>query len=157
MAKGRDPQPMNTSEFFWKAFATGGAAPGVAELLMDQKTRYNAGPLEAALGPLGGALWNVGELAVYAPQMAADRDGAMENFMDALESATYNVPLQNWWPARAAVQRGIRDTLLDLADPNYAESQRRSERNRRNELDQYPWWGYGDSPRMPDFAGALGD
>jgi hypothetical protein len=157
MAKGRDPRPMNTMDFFARAVAQGGAVPGLAELWLDGQTHVNKGVIETLAGPSGSAAITMSDMAIGAAGMALGIDDSQERFGKAVESATYMVPGNTLWYGRAAIQREIRDAFMDLADPNYAQRQRQSERNRRNMFDQDMWWGYGDNPEPPEFEGLLGD
>jgi hypothetical protein len=159
LLKGRDPRDMTTKDFALRSFAQGGAMPGLAELFLDDQTRHGNSDLETMLGPTGAALntfKNVGT-AMSKVMLSDDPRDAKKDLSKEIEQLSNIVPGSSLWFARLAIQRGIRDQLLELTGPEYGQRQREREKNRYNKFKQGEWWGYDSDPEAPDFSELFGD
>ena len=69
--------------------------------------------------------------------------------------AKQNIPLNNLWYTRAAVDHLIWNNILEQVNPGYLA---RVRRNTRNNTGQDFWWNPEDAApdRAPDFAKAMG-
>lgn len=154
IAKGRDPRPMDDPAFWGHAMVMGGGSGIVGDLAgLTAENRY-MGWDEYAAGPLvsdlGKALKPGADLVSGSPRARAR---APWNFVSAVRQ---ELPGQNLWYARLAMDRLLADQLQQYMDPNYSESWRAMARRARD-MHQGFWWAPGEMTpdHAPDVANAV--
>jgi len=161
IAKGRDPRPMEDPNFWGYAMVMGGGSGIVGDLLgMTVENRfggwdeYAAGPLVSDIGRTAGALSGIGRSALHAA--GADVNPRPRAGWTLANTLRQNVPGQNLWYARAAIDRLLADQIQQEIDPSYRRSWRMMERRARDQGQGF-WWGPGEvaPERAPDLTNIL--
>lgn len=158
MAKGRDPRPMDSPEFWGAAFLQGGGLGIYGDFLFSDTTRYGGG-LEATIaGPVVGLANDIKNLTVGNIQQAArgeDTNAATE----AIAFAARYTPGSSIFYIRAALERMVVDRLEMLADPQSIKDMQQLERRYMRDYGQQYWWRPGQMmpERGPDIGAAAGD
>ena len=158
MAKGRDPRPMDSPEFWGAAFLQGGGLGIYGDFLFSDTSRYGGG-LEATIaGPVVGLANDVKNLTVGNLQQAArgeDTNAASE----AIAFAARYTPGSSIFYIRAALERMVVDRLEMMADPQSIKDMRQLERKYMRDYGQQYWWRPGQltPDRGPDIGAAAGD
>jgi hypothetical protein len=165
IAKGHDPQSMDPRQnpgFWGHAMVTGGGAGIVGDLMGvfgdDQHqgaAQYGAGPLVSDVGTLGTTLLALGKNEAHrlgynvkeSPRAAWQLESLMRQ----------NVPGQNLWYARLALDRLLADQLQSISDPEYHQSWNRMAQSARQRGQGF-WWAPGQlaPSRAPDISTGLG-
>jgi len=162
IAKGNDPKPMDSPAFWGHAIVMGGGSGIAGDLLGtvgdDQHlgaVQYGAGPLVSDLSTLAGSLVGIGKNEAHA--LGYDVKQSPRAAWQLENLVRQNVPGQNLWYARLAIDRLLADELQEATDPQYGQSWRRMA-NRARPGGQGFWWGHGDTApqRAPDFSNILG-
>ena len=153
MLAGKDPVDMTTAKFWTRAFAQGGGAGFVGDILL-QDTTDSRGPLDTlsrlALGPTYGAAADVFELTKgNFDEWAAGKDTHIG--AEALRFARSNAPYINLWYSRAAVEHMLLHGIQENLSPGYL---RRMESKAAKDWHQDYWWRPGDAvpDRAPDLS-----
>jgi hypothetical protein len=158
MAKGRDPRPMDSPEFWGAAFLQGGGLGIYGDFLFSDTTRYGGG-LEATIaGPVVGLANDIKNLTIGNIQQAArgeDTNAATE----AIAFAARYTPGSSIFYIRAALERMVVDRLEMLADPQSIKDMQQLERRYMRDYGQQYWWRPGQMmpQRGPDIGAAAGD
>jgi hypothetical protein len=165
IAKGRDPAPMDprSNPAFWgHAFVMGGGSGIVGDLAgLSAEQRYGgweeyaSGPLIADIGRTSGALVGLGKNA--AADMGYDVRRNPKAAQNLFAAARQNVPGQNLFYIRLAIDRLLADQIQSHIDPNYTQSWRTMERTSHKAGQEY-WWAPGETApeRAPDMANIAG-
>jgi hypothetical protein len=144
--KGKDPlDPLENPKDFWlRAAAQGGSMPLLADLVLEGETRHGRTGLEATFGATGGMVGDIYRNVVQFPLMAGSHTPQENRKIVGgnLERLSFYTPFSSLWWARVGVQRGLRDTILGLADETYAARMQERERNLENRSGQGVWFGY---------------
>jgi hypothetical protein len=155
---GKDPQPMDKSQFWGQALIRGGGLGMYGDLVYSARTRGGEGVNELLTGPLIGGVTSGASLAYgAAAQMLT---GKKQAGSDGLDGKTFAQYLKGWtpgstlWYARTAVDRLLFDNIQAMIDPNYRESFKRYERRVKKDYGQGFWWSPGDAlpSRGPDLG-----
>lgn len=158
MAKGRDPRPMDSPEFWGAAFLQGGGLGIYGDFLFSDTTRYGGG-LEATIaGPVVGLANDIKNLTIGNIQQAArgeDTNAATE----AIAFAARYTPGSSIFYIRAALERMVVDRLEMMIDPQSIKDMQQLERKYMRDYGQQYWWRPGQltPERGPDIGAAAGD
>lgn len=132
---GKDPQPMDTPQFWGQALIRGGGLGIYGDLVYSARTRGGEGVYELLGGPVVGGIANGLALLTGGEKLSG------KSFAQYLKGWT---PGSTLWYARTAVDRLIFDQIQSLVDPNYRQSFQRYERRIKKDYGQGFWWGPGD-------------
>ena len=153
MAKGRDPRPMDTTEF-WGAALLQGAGLGIyGDLLFSDVNRYDRGLAETIAGPVVGALDDIRKLTIgNALQAMKGEDTNIAS--EAIGFAASYTPGARLWYSRLALERMVVDQAKLWADPDARSKMRRLKSRYNREYGQDFWWSPGKfSPeRSPNLS-----
>ena len=152
---GRDPLDMTDPHFAWAAFAQGGGAGIMADLIMVGTTRRGHGWWAGVLGPQAATVAEVKQLTV--DNLIQAIEGKDTGFLhEAQRTATGLIPGSTTWYARVALERMVFDEMARAIDPQAQRRFSRAERWWRRERGQRFWWGRGDTlpGRAPDMGAA---
>lgn len=162
LAKGRDPQQMDSSRFWAAAGLQGGGLGIFGDLLASSENRFGGGVAGTLAGP-GAQLFDnsVGATVRNATAMFdGDADTESQWGKDAVKLLSSETPGLSLWYARLAIDRTLKDMLTEWADPGAAaKSYRRMERYAAEQGTAY-WAPPGQGlrgMRAPDLDNALGE
>ncbi len=158
MSKGRDPRPMEGTEFWLAAFLQGGGVGIYGDFLFSDVNRFDRGLAETISGPVVGFVNDVRKLTVGNLLEAAhgeDTNAATE----AVNFASRYTPGASLWYMRLGLERMVFDRMKRYTDPKAGQKMRRLESRYRREYGQRYWWRPGrDEPgRSPDLGNMLSD
>lgn len=157
IAKGRDPQPMDTQKFWMAATMQGGGLGIFGDFFKSSTSRTGGGLAEAAAGPVVGLIGDAGR--AFLPNPDALADGKDLNYASGVVNMArrYN-PAATLWPTRVALNRLVWDQLQTLMDPDAERDRQRAERKQKRENGNASWWRRGNAlpDRAPDLSNALG-
>ncbi|KQX19331.1 MULTISPECIES: hypothetical protein [unclassified Sphingomonas] len=165
ISKGKDPRPMDSSDFIGAAMLQGGGFGVFGDFLNSAESRFGGGPLETAAGPVAGLTVDVSNMTVgnlfrtYHALTGRNPDGSRPKGpnlgRDAAKLAQRYTPGSSLWYSRLAFQRIILDTAQEWTDPDYRQAFARMERRARDQGQQY-WWRPGKlaPERAPDLDAA---
>lgn len=155
IANGRDPRLMDPSsdegqKFWGNALIRSGGLSILGDLLGVSANDRQSMWIDFYGGPLGGDFYR---LADAGGGLITGDDRAPYKLVDW---AGRQVPGNNLWYARLAIDRLLADMIQQEIDPDYADGFRRMEKYADEAGTQY-WWAPGtDAPqRGPDFGNAL--
>jgi hypothetical protein len=156
IAKGRDPRPMNTPEFWGAAALQGGGFGIMGDFLYASESRFGGGLAATVGGPLVGFTGDALKLTIGNAMQAARG----EDTRAGRELVTFlrrHTPPGELWYLNLATQRLLFDNLQRALDPEAERYWRRAERRRVNEYGNESFFGPGDvSPRAPDLGNLFG-
>lgn len=159
IAKGRDPRPMNTPEFWADAALQGGGMGIFGDVVGAFKSDRIDSLAGFALGPFYGLVSDIKkQTAVASTRTRKDGTDRPGNPARAgITMAKRYLPGSNLWYLRAAYEREVLDRLSEEYDPDYAR-QRVDVEQWARENGQGLWWEPGATApgRAPDMANALG-
>ena len=157
IAKGRDPRPMENTDFWMDAALQGGGAGIFGDLIGAFHSDRIDSVASLALGPMYGLV----EDGVKTFKTAKTRTSKTGQVHEGnVGKAVVNlgkryVPGSNLWYLRAAYEHEIMDRLSEMWDPDYSRSRVEVEQHARDN-GQGLWWRPGHEPeRAPDMANAL--
>ncbi|MBG17186.1 MAG: hypothetical protein CMB77_02370 [Euryarchaeota archaeon] len=157
MAKGRDPRPMNTPQFWGAAFMQGGGLGIFGDFMFWDINRYGKGLPETVAGPVVGFVGDLNNLTTGNILQAIS--GEDTNFSNELINFIGRyTPGSSLWYMRLAMERNILDRLKLWADPvGSRKSFRRNERTWRKNYGQKFWWRPGKlkPDRLPNIYNAF--
>lgn len=136
VAKGREPREID-EKFAVAAFTQGGGAGILGDFLFSNQSRYGQPLWATAMGPTGGALYDVGDMARDSIETLSEGRGA------DLTSLTRYVPGQSHWALRLVFERYLTDTLGKLAYRDYERKKQKEIRRRKTQGQDY-WWEPGE-------------
>ena len=153
MAKGRDPRPMNTAEFWGAAFMQGGGLGIYGDFMFGSVNRYGGGLAETIAGPVVGFANDVSQLTVGNILQAAqgkDSNAASE----FLGFAGRYTPGSSLWYARLGLERLVIDQGKLWVDSDTRTKMRRNASKYRTQYGQKYWWSQGDilPERTPELS-----
>lgn len=142
LAGGKDPRPMDDSQFWGSAVLQGGGFGIFGDFIQSGENRFGGGLAETLAGPL------IGDV------------GAAIKARDAWDVARVvkaNTPGSSLWYSKLAFDRVVTDQIQESIDPNYRQSWRRMAKRARDQRTEY-YWNPGETApeRLPDFANAMG-
>lgn len=146
---GKDPQPMDTPQFWGQAVIRGGGLGIYGDLVYSGRTRGGEGVSELLGGPVLGGIFSALGYAAGGEKLTGK--GLAQYVKGWMPGSTL-------WYARAAVDRLLFDQIQMLVDPNYRQSFARFERRIKKDFGQSFWWAPGDAlpERAPDFGNIAG-
>lgn len=158
MLSGKDPVDMTTPKFWSRAFAQGGGAGFMGDILLtdttadrsslDTLSRMVAGPTYGAVADLFDLTkGNADEYIAGKPTHA----GA-----EAVRFVKSNLPYLSLWYGRAALDHAFVHALQENLSPGYLS---RMQQRAQHEYGQAYWWRPGadfDEMRAPDMGAAVG-
>lgn len=158
IAKGKDPRPMGSGEFWSDAVLQAGALGIVGDVLGSFSLDRVDGWAELMVGPMGSQVKDImvatkmglpGKKKQDGTQRPANPVGA------ALYLARKDTPgLSTWWHTRAVWEQLVLDRLAAEYDPDYDKKlKRQTDRDTKN--GQGRWLSQGGVQRAPDFSNAL--
>lgn len=153
IAKGRDPRPMASPEFWGAAMLQGGGLGIFGDFVFSDRNRFGGGLATTMAGPVFGFGNDVLDLtAGNALQVAAGEDPKLGR--DTIRMLRNYTPGGNIWYANLAYHRGLLDSAQQLVDADADAYFRRRIRAREREYDQGFWWPEGRAvpERAPDIA-----
>lgn len=157
MAKGRDPRPMDTEEFWGAAFMQGGGLGIFGDFLFSDVNRFGGGLGQTIAGPVVGFADDVRRLTIgNILELASGEDtNAASEF---IRFAGKYTPGSSLWYARLGLERTVLDQLQLWADPKAKKKMQRAEKKYRREYGQKYWWAPGEvlPERAPDVGAAFG-
>lgn len=165
ISRGRDPLPMDTANFWGKAFLSGGALGIWGDFLFQNINQYGKGPAETAAGPVVGFVGDSAQLAFGDTFKWVDKLGGLHQGRDfemktpakAVEYAKRYLPGSSLWWARLALERQVWDRLSEVADPHAYRHQRQRINKQRKDFGNDYWYAPGDRQpeRAPSFKGVI--
>jgi len=163
IARGRDPQPMNTPGFWMRAMLQGGGLGIFGDFLLDPgQNRFGHSMGETVAGPVFGLLGDVARLTTgKAVGWAAEGDIG-KPAAELVRFVGRYAPGASLWYLRLALERHVLDQLLLMADEDAPKRWRRQMKKLKRETGQeffappgQPLFG-GEDVRMPDLGAAFG-
>lgn len=143
IAKGRDPRPMNTLDFWMQAMLQGGGWGMVGDLMKLVADPRLSSVGEFVAGPLGGTFGNVARLgrsAVkdigYAYGLAETEGNTGSHLNKVLRD---QLPGGNLWYGRLAFNRILLDQLRKETDPDYDQAFRQMDRMAEEDGTDFFW------------------
>ena len=159
LARGRNPRPMNSTDFLLAAVSQGGGLGILGDFAFSSQNRFGGGLGKTLAGP---AVGFVGDSAsLIGAIMGAITSGEDKDYDKLGRLATkfinqYSGPT-NLWYANAAIDRLVWDNLQEWLDSDAATAWRRAEKRRAREGFGASFWPQGQPlPDLPDLTSALG-
>jgi hypothetical protein len=150
---GRDPNPMDSPNFWTEAFIRGGGGGMLGDFVNSSVTRGGDGITQYLTGPGPGEVISAtGDVAQW---IANKKDVNGKTFAQHVKAWT---PGSSLWYTKAATDRLIFDNIQAMIDPNYRQSFNRYEKRMKKDFGQTFWWAPGDGlpQRAPDLGRAVG-
>jgi hypothetical protein len=150
---GRDPNPMDTPNFWSEAFIRGGGGGMLGDFVNSSVTRGGDGITQYLAGPGPGEVISAtGDIAQW---LSGNKDVNGKTLAQHIKAWT---PGSSLWYTKAATDRLIFDNIQAMIDPNYRQSFSRYEKRMKKDFGQTFWWGPGDAlpSRAPDLGRATG-
>jgi hypothetical protein len=150
---GRDPNPMNSPNFWTEAFIRGGGGGMLGDFVNSSVTRGGDGITQYLTGPGPGEIISAtGDVAQW---IANKKDVNGKTLAQHIKAWT---PGSSLWYTKAATDRLIFDNIQAMIDPNYRQSFNRYEKRMKKDFGQTFWWAPGDGlpQRAPDLGRAVG-
>lgn len=159
LAKGNDPRPMDSLEFWGAATLQGGGFGIFGDFFASQQNRFGGGFAQTLAGPQANLIDEFGRLTISNALAAARGDDTYFG-RDAAALIGRGTPvLSSHWATRTAWSRMVAEPLMIFLDPQGAKRARDKERKMHREFGTQPYIpfsGAGGQMRMPDFGNALG-
>lgn len=162
VAKGRDPQPMETPSFWGKALLQGGGVGIFGDFFTSTTSRAGGGLAETLAGPVVGVAGDLSRAVNSNIARAAEGKDLLIG-RDVVNLARRYNPLATFQPpipvpTRLALDRMIWDQLQLLVDPEAPDQFRREAQKMKRETGTQSWWrkGVPYPDRAPDLSNALG-
>lgn len=154
LAKGRDPRPMEGTEFWTAAMMQGGGFGIFGDFLLMDTNRFGASPAETVLGPVFGLGADIHRATIGNVRQAANGEDAkaVEDMVGLAER--YTPVGSSLWYSKTLTQRMIFDQIREVADPAGARERFRRQKSsaRRNYGTDYFWEPGSPLPsRAPEF------
>ncbi len=153
ISKGKDPRPMNSGNFLVAAMAQGGGLGIFGDFVFADVNRFGFGLEQTVAGPVVNLGTDLSKLTVgNLRELAQGKDTKVAQ--EAGRFVGRYAPGTSLWYARAALQNGIIDNLVELADPGvtarWKKSAGRAQKNYGNEF----YWPRGSltPERAPDLT-----
>ena len=158
MTKGRDPRPMESTDFWMAAFLQGGGLGIYGDFLFADLNRNDRGLASTIAGPTFGLLDDLQNLTIGNLAEAARGDDT-NAATELTKFASRYLPGSSLWYMRLGLERMMFDRMKQYADPKARTKMRRLESRYRREYGQRYWWRPGqDEPgRLPDLGNILSE
>jgi hypothetical protein len=157
VAAGRDPQPMNTQEFWAAAVLQGGGIGIFGDFFFSDINRFGGGLAGSLTGPAIEKATSLLNLTLgNAIQLYQGEDTKFGR--ELVQFARGNIPGGNIWQIRLAWERLVLDQVQYLLDPQANAAFKRRQASYAKDFGQGFWWAPGStSPqRGPNMGNALG-
>lgn len=160
IAQGKNPRPMDTTDFWGAAFAQGGGIGILGDFLYSGLSRAHSTVAETlpgvGAGPLAGIINDLARLTGGNVRQFWDgRDAGV--MAELVRFAGRYAPGNNLWYTRLLMERLVMDTLRELSDPQYRRTYKRLENRAKRDYGQTFYWRPGASaPEAPRLSEALG-
>ncbi len=157
IARGADPIPMHTPQFWGRAMFQGGGLGIFGDFLGSTTNRFGGGLAETIAGPAVGFATDV--MRAIEGNVDAAVQGKKTHFGgDIVHLLRQYTPGGTIWYARAAFERLILDNLQRMVDPDAQDRFRREEQRLRSQYGQRFWWrpGHNTPDRAPDIGNVTG-
>lgn len=156
IAKGNDPRPMDTWEFWGAAGLQGGGLGIIGDLTTASTTRLGGGLMGYFAGPTVGFFNDAGSLVFGNAKDAMNGDD-MNLGRDAVKFAKRYTPGTTLWQTRAAMDRMVWDQLQILLDPEAHQAMRRQVHQQKNDYGNGEWFPSGEPlpSRAPDLGNVI--
>lgn len=150
MLRGKDPLDMDDPGFWMRAFAQGGGAGIIGDIIVQDTNRFGHGVVETFLGPVAGLLDDAWALTIGNVQQAV-RGEEVDLADEMVRFASMYTPGSSLWYTRIALERLVFDELNKAVNPNAARDNARRARSLKKRTGQDYWWRQGTtSPqRLP--------
>lgn len=162
LARGRDPLPMNTPQFWGAAMLQGGGLGIFGDFFFSHHARNDKSAPIVAAGPTGQLISDVWDATGgEAQDIIGRRDHPNRRDHEvsrlAHDMAAYTPGASLWW-ARAAFDRAVVDQLQMMIDPDAKQAFSRRARQIDRESGSGAWWPQGSAAptRAPNLAAAAG-
>lgn len=153
---GRDPRPMTDPAFWGAAMAQGGGLGIAGDFLFADTNRFGGSLMASALGPTAGAIEDIARLTHgnIAKSITGEDTNAGRELVRFLR---LNTPGSSLWYGRLAFDRLIWGQLQEMADPEFAEGNRRLIRRAETQYGAPYWWQPGETTpdRAPNLSNAF--
>ena len=155
IVKGKDFHDMSAENWrFWGAsYAKSGGLGLFGDYLFKDYSRFGRDPLTESLGP------TIGFMSDFMRTFKGSLDKSLEDdsgkAWDAFKRNTFqlvrrNIPAQNLWYSRLALERLVFDQMESMIDPKFEQRVQRMENKMMKESGQEYFWGRGET--SPDRA-----
>jgi hypothetical protein len=153
VTQGKDPVDMTTSKFWSRAFAQGGGAGFLGDIVLGDTTQDRS-PLDSlgrlTLGPTFGSAADVWELTkgnIDEAMAGKDTHAGAE----ALRFAKSHTPYVNLWYTKAALDHLLLHSIQENLSPGYLDRQKS---RAQQDWNQGFWWEPGEAApdRAPDLS-----
>ena len=153
VVQGKDPIDMTTPKFWTRAFAQGGGAGFLGDIVLGDTTQDRS-PLDSlgrlTLGPSFGSAADIWELTKgnYDEAMAGKDTHAGA---EALRFAKGHTPFTNLWYSKAALDHLLLHSIQENLSPGYLDRQKSKA---QKDWEQDFWWSPGETTpdRAPDVS-----
>lgn len=145
LAAGKDPRPMQDTDFWLAASLQGGGFGIYGDFLQSQQNRFGGGFAQTLAGPVVDDIQGIANMV-----KAEDPRRSVVREVKGL------IPGNNLWYTRAAFDRMLVDQIEEAVNPDIRNARRRINRYAREQGTDY-WWAPGDvlPARQPELANAL--
>jgi hypothetical protein len=158
MVYGRDPRPMDTSEFWIAAVLQGGGLGILGDFLFTNVNRFGKGFGSTIAGPGAGLGTDAINLSVgNLVQLASGEDTDFAR--ELTDFVARYTPGASIWYLRLLAERLVIDQVRLMTDPKAEQRFRRKVRTYERDYGQQFWWLPGETTpeRAPDISAAFGD
>lgn len=142
LAKGREPRPMDTPEFWAQAMLRGGGFGPVGDIVSAGSASWGGGLESYFAGPVVQAGSDFLNLTVGNASQAI-RGEDMNLGRDVVRFAQGWDPFSSFWPTRAAIDRMVWDQLQLLLDPEAKTAMDQAVRRQMRDYGNGEWWPSG--------------
>jgi hypothetical protein len=142
LAAGRNPRPMDNTDFWKTAFVQGGSGSLFADYVVSDVNKYGSNFITSLVGPFGGFANDTYELTkgTFNDIVAGDQEHLLGNVAGFLKKQAPDP-----WPVQLFTNY-MWDSARLMADPSYQGTMNRIRRKRKAEFGQDYWWEQGESP-----------
>lgn len=144
IVKGK--QPKSTEDFkFWQAAALKGGGLGLfGDFLFQDRSRYGRSITSEFMGPVFG--FGDDALKTFKGNFDKATQGKKTSFKrDLFRMVKRNIPLQNLWYSRLAMDRLFFDQIERTIDVDYDDRVKRAQKRMLKDSDQLFWWAPGET------------
>lgn len=157
LAKGNDPRPMTSLEFWGAAVLQGGGFGIFGDFFSAQTNRFGGGFAQTLAGPVANLIDDVGRFGISNAVAAANGERTFFGRDAAKLVGRYTPVASSFWPTRAAYQRLMVDPMMAWLDPDGFKQALKAEKKRLKDFGTQSWAPRGGGEmRLPDLGNAFG-